>query len=208
MDALVNALAARIAIVALFIGLPAFAAEAPPVAARADRRPQELGLFVGAGYLASPGANGGAFSFGLRLGMGRYVALSFDVGYGVVGASPTVEDRWWLMPAVALVLPAGPVRFDLGAGLGLGASSGYRSWPDYVAGPFNPIWAFQLVPTVRAHVRAAIALRRCCDLFARVDVASLLLDGNSIGFRVGDPHRPVMDTLWFYLWIGVQFRLL
>jgi len=171
-------------------------------------RPQRLGLSVGLGYLGSAGMNGGALSLGLRYAPIRLVALSFDLGYGVLAAPPGVQDRWWLMPAVALVLPLGPVRLDVGAGLGLGASSGYRSWAAYVAGPFDPVWAFQLVPAARGHVSAALPLSRCCDGFARAELGGLILSGSSIGSRVGGDGRTLGDRLWFQLALGVHFRLL
>lgn len=151
--------------------------------------------------------HGAALSVGLRFSPVRYLALSFDLGYGVIGAQPTVQDRWWLMPAVAFVIPAGPVRIDVGAGLGLGAASGYATWSDYVAAPFTPVWAFQLVPAVRAHAMAALALRSKVDAFVRIDVASLLL-GAGIGFRVGNDQPAARDTIWYDLAVGVHFWVL
>jgi hypothetical protein len=120
------------------------------------------------------------------------------VGYGLLTAPPTVQDRWWVMPAVAWVIPAGPVRLDLGAGAGVGTSSGYVSWSDYAARPFTPVWHFT-VPAARAHLTAAVAVTPHLDLFARADVASLVFVGSPSG---------AMDTTWFALWIGVQPRLL
>lgn len=161
--------------------------------------PHSLGLFAGVGAIGSPGADGGAFLTGLRLGVGRHFAASVDLGYGLLSAPPTIQDRWWVIPSAALVIPAGSVRLDLGAGAGLGTSSGYVSWSDYDARPFTPIWHYT-VPAVRAHALAAIEVAHNLDLFARVDVASLL----SVGSRTGG----AMDTTWFALWIGVEPRLL
>ena len=169
--------------------------EAVPATKRTD-----LGIFAGAGYLGSPGGNGSTFTTGLRLGIGRHFAVSFDLGYGLLGTHPAVQDRWWLIPSAALVIPAGRVRFDLGAGLGLGASSGYVSWSGYLAKPFTPTWAFQLVPTVRAHAIAAVDITRDFDMFIRLDAATLLLLPGS--------HARISDTTWATLSLGVQFRLL
>jgi hypothetical protein len=165
---------------------------------RALPAPHSLGLFAGVGALGSPGASGGAFLTGLRLGLGRHFAASVDLGYGLLTAPPTIQDRWWVIPSAALVIPGGSVRFDLGAGAGVGTSSGYVSWSDYDARPFTPIWHYT-VPAVRAHALAAIEVAHDLDLFARVDVASLL----SVGSQAG-----ATDTTWFALFIGVEPRLL
>jgi hypothetical protein len=168
-------------------------AAAPPTAGE-----QKLSLLAGAGYLGTPAADGGAFLAGLRLALGDHFAASVDLGYGLVSAAPTVQDRWWVMPAAAWVIPAGSVRVDLGAGAGVGTSSGYLTWSDSVARPFTPVWHFT-VPAVRAHVAAAGPLTRNVDLFARADVASLLFAHSQAG---------AADTTWFTLWVGVQSRLL
>ena len=173
-----------------------------------DPARQRLGFFVGAGYLASPGANGAALAAGLRLKVVQHFAVSLDLGYGLVGAATTVQDRWWVMPSLALVVPGGPLRFELGVGVGLGASSGYTSWPAYTAAPFTPVWAFQLVPAARAHVLAAMSLSPRTEFFARLDATTLLLEGNALGFRAGNPHPGATDTVWVNLWVGLQFGLL
>ncbi len=169
--------------------------------------PQKLGVFVGLGYLGAPGSHGSAFSSGVRLALGSHVALGFDLGWGLI-AAPVVYDRWWLMPTVACVIPAGRARFDLGVGAGLATSSGYDSLGKFAAGPFMPDWAFQLVPAVRGHAMASMPLSKNLDGFVRLDVGSLVLGGNTIGFRDGNPNPSVMDTLWLNLSLGVAFRLL
>ena len=168
----------------------------------------ELGVSAGIGYLTSPDLKGSAFALGARWRAAEHIALGFDAGYGVIGKIPDVQDRWWLMPSVALVMPSGSTALDVGAGLGLGATSGYRSWSEYVAGPFNPVWALQLVPTFRVHLQATRKLTKRLDGFLRLDLASLLLRGNSIGSRVGIPDPAVADTRWLDLLIGIQFRAL
>ncbi len=169
---------------------------------------EKLGFFAGAGYLGSPDLGGAAFVLGVRYRPVSHLALGFDAGYGVIGTIPTVEDRWWLMPSVALVVPMSRVAIDVGAGLGVGASSGYATWNDYVAAPFGPVWALQLVPALRGHVMSTIRLTKRLDLFVRVDVASLLVSGDAIGSRVGNPNPSGEDTLWIDLLMGIHFRVL
>src|SRR5271170_6447051 len=102
----------------LLAGLVASTAHAdttePGLAAPGDQRPVarpanagSLGLFAGAGYLGGPGAYGEAFATGVRLGVGAHLAAGVDLGYGLLNASPVAEDRWWVIPSIALVVPAG-----------------------------------------------------------------------------------------------------
>ncbi len=165
---------------------------------RAAPAPHGVALFAGLGALGSPGTVGGAFLTGLRLGVGKHFAASLDLGYGLLTAPPTVQDRWWVIPSAALVIPAGSLRFDLGAGAGVGTSSGYVSWSDYDARPFTPVWHYT-VPAVRAHATVATQVARDLEVFARVDVASLLSVDSPAG---------AMDTTWVALWLGVEPRLL
>jgi hypothetical protein len=179
---------------------------APPAApaaivVAAEPRAEKLALFEGVGYLGSPGAHGATFDAGLRLGLGTHLAASLDLGYGLLNASPGMQDRWWVIPSLAFVTTARPVRFDVGVGAGVGTSSGYASWSDYAAAPFTPIWHYT-VPAVRAHGIAAMQLARDLDVFARADVASLLFTGP------GGPDTGVTDTIWVALWLGFQHRLL
>jgi hypothetical protein len=180
---------------------------APPAPERATE-PQKLGVSVATSYLGSPAENGVALSSGLRLALGTRAALSADLGYGVLTAPSATQDRWWIMPAIAWVIPTENVRVDVGAGLGLGAASGYASFADYARGPFAPAWAFQLVPAARTHVMAAAPLGRDADVFVRIDAAALLLSGTQLGFRKGGSNIGPADTTWFDLGAGVQFRLL
>lgn len=198
---------------ALACSTAAWAADAPTSVSAVDpgltsTRRETLEAFVGVGYLGSPGANGSALSGGLRLRVARHLSLGLDLGYGVVQARVVTQDRWWMVPTAALVIPAGPVRIDLGIGVGLGASSGYTSWSAYVAAPFTPVWAFQLVPVARAHVAASMHLSQNVDLFARAELAGLLLDGTQIGFRDGNAGAGIRDTTWLNLSVGFQFGLL
>jgi hypothetical protein len=180
---------------------PARGEEPAPVLATSGPDGAALGLFTGLGSIGSPGAFGGAFLAGVRWQPCSHFAASLDLGYGLMSTSPGVQDRWWVIPAAALVIPAGRLRLDFGLGVGVGTTSGYGSWSDYVAGPFSPIWHYT-VPVVRAHVMAATDLTRDLDGFVRLDVASLLLSGSS------GPYEGGMDTTWVALWFGVDFRML
>jgi hypothetical protein len=163
-----------------------------------ESAPKNLAFLVGAGSIDSPGAAGGALWTGLRLALGSHLAGSIDLGYGLVGTAPSAQDRWWLIPALAVVIPAGPLRVDLGLGAGVGTSSGYPTWSDYVHAPFGPVW-HDTVPIVRAHVSVAKQLKPNLDLFARAEVASLLFAA---------PHDGTLDTLWLSLWVGLQIGIL
>jgi hypothetical protein len=117
-----------------------------------------------------------------------------------------VQDRWWLMPSVALVVPAGTARIDLGAGFGLAAASGYDSWAAYAAAPFDPAWAFQLVPAGRLHVAVMVPIAARVAVFARLETA-MLFGAGAVGFREGDANRPLRDISWTALWLGVHYRV-
>jgi hypothetical protein len=189
----------RFAIVLAMLA-PAIARAAPT---SLEPQPRKLRAFVGLGYVGSPGGDGGAVLGGLRLSMGKHLALSFDAGYSALSSK---QDRWWLMPSIALVVPAGPVRFDAGAGLVLGTSSAFSTWSDFAAD--RTLWASQGVPAVRGHAIAAVTLTPRFELFARVDVSSQLLEGNTLGWRTGDGPTRNADTMWINLWLGGQFSIL
>jgi hypothetical protein len=201
----------RALVLALLAG--GLAEAAPPVPVEAERPapvlpPQTIGLLVGLGELGSPGGGGAVFTLGLRYAPWRHAALALDLGYGVLAAGPTVQDRWWILPTVAAVVPVGPLRLELGAGLGLGAASGYLSAGAYADAPFTPVWAFQLVPAARAHATLWAPLGRRADLFFRIEAGGLLLDGNAIGSRAGNPNPTFADVTWGGLTVGVALRLL
>jgi hypothetical protein len=105
---------------------------------------------------------------------------------------------------MAVVIPAriGNVRmtFDIGAGLGLGTSSGYASWSEYAARPFSADWAFQLEPAVRAHAIASIAASRSLDVFVRADAAALVLPENATTSNSA--------STWLMFALGTRFGLL
>jgi hypothetical protein len=166
----------------------------------------KLGMFASLGYLASPGGGGGgsAFMTGLRLAVGRHLALGLDLGWGLLATPAAIEDRWWVVPTMALVLPANiggrRATFDLGAGFGVGTSSGYSSFSEFAGKPFAPDWAFQVFPAGRMHTVASVAVARGLDVFVRADAGSLILPPSS--------GRTIADSTWLLFSVGAQFRLL
>jgi len=165
-------------------------------------KPSRVELYVGGGYLASEGTSGAAANVGVRVRLMRHLAASFDFGWGLLHGARAAEDRWWLMPSLELTAPLGPVRFDAGAGFGLATSSGYPDVATFGQRPFGPDWAFQLAPAARGYVRASWE-----RWFVRADLGTLLLDGNSVGLRVGNPSPTVEQTHWALLWLGASFDL-
>jgi hypothetical protein len=207
-------IAVPVAVLIVLLGPALAAAEGVQTVTQPDPNARTLGVFASVGYLGSPGASGAAVNLGVRWRLNRNLALSADYGYGMIGASGAVqdpshevEDRWWIMPAVAWVIPTTRVQLDLGAGVGLATASGYPSWSFFGAAPFGPVWAFQLVPAVRVHALAAMRLTGRFEIFARVDAGSLLLGGNSIGIRSADQSPGLMDTTWLNLSLGLRCRL-
>lgn len=173
---------------------------------------ERLELLVGTGYLTSSGPGGGAVDAGLRTLVTTRTpwswALSFDLGYSAFFARQGVQDRWWLMPDVALVHPFGIASLEVGAAAGLGAASGYSSAGDYAAGPFSPTWAYQLVPAVRVHVGASMPIGPRTELFVRLDGAALWMRGNSVGSRVGVADPGLGDVAWVDALVGVRLGVL
>ena len=172
----------------------------PDRVASAREAPAKLTLFTSAGYLATSGANGGALGTGVRWAVARHFALGFDLGYGLLATGAGMQDRWWLVPSMAVVFPVGRVSFDVGAGLGLGTASGYASWSEYAAHPFQADWEFQLEPAARAHVIAAYALGPTLELFARAEAAALVLPHDA------SPGGTTNST-WAMFSLGTRFAL-
>lgn len=203
-----KSIAAGVAFVVLALG-PTYSAMASPPPeqdAAADHDDVErLGMFASLGYLATAGGgNGSAFTTGIRLAVGRHLAIGADLGWGLLATPAVVEDRWWIMPTMALVLPAQVhgrrTAFDLGAGFGVGTSSGYSSLSVFADRPFAPDWAFQVFPAGRVHAAAYVAATRDLDFFVRADAASLILPSSSA--------RTMTDSTWLLFSFGAQVRLL
>ena len=150
--------------------------------------------------------HGLALDAGARLALGRYFALGFDLGYGVMTGARDAQDRWWMIPTAAMVVPVDDLRFELGAGVGLGATSGYTNLDAFARGPFDPTWAFQLAPTIRLHASLSWHVSDGCFVFVRLDAASLMLEGNTIGYRAGNAMPTTADTFWMTSSLGVSFR--
>lgn len=172
-------------------------AEAPPPDTR-------LQLFVALGALGAAPGVGTSLEGGLRFRAAKHLAVSFDLGYGVLGTTNAMQDRWWLTPSVAATFGDRRVRLDLGAGLGLGASSGYLSWGTYFDAPFDPEWAFQLVPLVRLHAQAAARVSPSVELFVRLEAAALIVEGNTLGLRHGNDRPQFAALTWLSLSFGAQ----
>ena len=181
---------------------------APSTSTQSASPPSALSLFVGAGVLASTGAVGAQVSGGVRWRTRRNLAVELDTGYGLLDGSNEKQDRWWLIPSVAYVLPLARVELELGGGLGLGICSGYPSWAAYFAAPFSPPWAFQLVPTARAQLVPSLPLSAKTSVYSRLEVAALLLGGNGLGFRDHNPNPQLSQTTWASLSFGVRFDVL
>jgi hypothetical protein len=193
---------APIAILAVIASsAPARAEGLSPAAAAPSAGPERLGLLVGAGFLASPGGSGAAVSGGLRLTLAEHCTGSFDLGYGVLELATATQDRWWAIPSIAVVASAGRVRFDAGAGAGVGTASGYRSWSAYTAAPFTPDW-HATVPAARLYALAAMPLGHDFAGFVRADIAALWVA------KSGSTHDDLRDSSWVLLWLGVESRVL
>jgi hypothetical protein len=166
--------------------------------------PMKLSVFASAGYLGTSGGNGAAVGTGVRYTIGEHFAVGLDLGYGLISLGQAMQDRWWIIPSMAVVIPARvgkmPLSFDIGAGFGFGTSSGYASWSTYAARPFSADWAFQLEPAVRAHAIAALSVSHNVDLFVRADAAAMILPQNAA------PSDG--DAMWMMFALGSRFRLL
>jgi hypothetical protein len=166
--------------------------------------PQKLSVFTAVGYLGTTGGSGGVVTTGARYMIGEHFAVGLDIGYGLMAVQDAMQDRWWIIPSMAVVIPARvgkvPLSFDIGAGFGWGTSSGYASWSTYAARPFSADWAFQLEPAVRAHAIAAASVSHSVDLFVRADAAAMILPQGST------PNDA--DGMWLMLAMGTRFRML
>ena len=80
-------LLAAVGCMALLASIPRAATaaegEAPP--AQGEGRPRPIEAFLGTGFLGDPGLGGAAVTAGVRTAPTRHVALSFDLGYSVLG---------------------------------------------------------------------------------------------------------------------------
>jgi hypothetical protein len=187
------------------IGLVPLVAMAPAAARASDgaAAPPALALFAGAGFLGGPAGGGAALSAGVRYAFADRFAVSFDLGYGALGSGAEVQDRWWLLPSLALVIATGPTRIDLGAGLGLGTASGFASTSAWIGDRTR--WEYQLLPAARLHAVVAMAVTPRAELFARLEAAALL-DGNTFGFRSGEPTVPG-STMWLHFAVGMRWGI-
>jgi len=192
-----------IALAMLTFGSVASAQEKDKTATK-ENAPMKLSVFAGAGYLGTTGGNGAVVTTGARYMIGEHFAVGLDIGYGLMAVKDAMQDRWWIIPSMAVVFPARvgklPLSFDVGAGFGWGTSSGYASWDTYAARPFSADWAFQLEPAVRAHAIAAASVSHSVDVFVRADAAAMILPQGS------SPNDA--DGMWLMLAMGTRFRML
>jgi hypothetical protein len=202
-------------LVSLSFGSAARADDTPlPLIAPGEEVPHgaQLDLVGGVAALGAPGELGLAFVLGTRLALGRYTALRFDIGYGVMGGARSLEDRWWLVPSFAVVAPFDDARVELGLGLGFATSSGYSSFEAFVREPFEDDWAYQLVPAVRGHLALWLELGADVDAYLQLDAGGLVTQGNDVGLRVGpDDGRLAPNDAqltWATITVGTSHRLL
>lgn len=181
------------------------------VPSRADAPgPFQLDLVGGVSAMGAPGERGAALSLGARLALGRFAAVRFDVGYGVMGGSRSLEDRWFLVPSFSAVVPLDRLRLELGFGVGLATASGYRDLEAFVRAPFDDDWAYQLIPTARGLAALWVEVGRDVDFYLQVDAAGLVIEGNDIGLRVGPRNGDVptvAERFFATLTIGSSVRL-
>ena len=170
-------------------------------------RSTSLGVYSGLGYLGVNDVNGAAFLVGSRLAVSRHFAFSFDFGWGAqkVVDSAAVQDRWWLMPSAAFVIPVGAARIDLGVGLGVATTSGYDSSSTFFAAPFDPKWAFQLNPAGRLQAAVMLPVSEHVDLYVRPETGMLFGNG-AVGLHKGNEDPPLRDVSWAALFIGAHYR--
>jgi hypothetical protein len=113
---------------------------------------------------------------------------------------------------LGLALAPAPVRADarrplsIGAGVRLGATSGYADVDTYLRAPFDPVWSSRLAPTVRAHAAFLARWSDDCDGRVRFELADVIVDGNTIGVRAPSPQRVSGDATWMLVSLGVAIR--
>ncbi len=164
--------------------------------------PNHLHAFVGGGYLTTPGGQGAAVVGGMRYSIGRHFAVSLAASYGSLNS---IQDRWWVMPTIAWVIPAGAFRFDFGAGVGSSTATAFASWSDYSRD--QPMWVNEAVPSFRLNAIVAAPISPGFELFARADATMQLLEQTSLGWRRGEAPTRNTGTMFLNLSVGCQFRL-
>lgn len=176
------------------------------VCAEDDARTQlRSGVVGGAALLGTPDVGAGlAFDLGARLELNTTHAFSFRVGYGVLVGDRETQDRWWILASYGaqLELDRG-LRLELGGGLGAGAVSGYENLEAFIAAPFDPHWAYQLLPAVTAHARLWMDDGPQVSWFVGAELGGLL-DAPGLGVREGNAHQ-ASDLMWLTLSVGTAF---
>lgn len=161
---------------------------------------ERIGVVGGAALLASDTGAGLAFDLGTRLELDTTHALSFRIGYGVLVGERETQDKWWILATYGghFTLAEG-LRLELGGGLGAGAVSGYEDVDAFIAAPFDPTWAYQMLPAATVHTRLWWQAGEV-SCFASAELGALM-DVPGLGVREGSA-RQAGDLMWFTLSLG------
>ena len=161
---------------------------------------ERIGVVGGAALLGSDTGAGLAFDLGARLELNATYALSFRIGYGVLVGESETQDRWWILATYGghLTLAEG-LRLELGGGLGAGAVSGYEDVDAFIAAPFDPTWAYQLLPAMAVHTRLWWEASDV-SCFASAELGALM-DVPGLGVREGSAAQ-AGDLMWFTVSVG------
>ena len=174
----------------------------PSVAHAQVREPAQarIGVVGGAALLGSDTGAGLAFDLGARVELNATHALSFRIGYGVLVGERETQDRWWILATYGghLTLAQG-LRLELGGGLGAGAVSGYDDLDAFIAAPFDPTWAYQLLPAMAVHTRLGWETGDV-SCFASAELGALM-DVPGLGVREGSAAQ-AGDLMWFTMSVG------
>ena len=169
------------------------------------RTPLRSGVVGGAALLGTPDVGAGlAFDMGARLELNTTHAFSLRAGYGVLVGDRETQDKWWILASYGaqLALDRG-LRLELGGGLGAGAVSGYENLDAFIAAPFDPHWAYQLLPAVTAHARLWMDDGPHASWFVGAELGGLV-DVPGLGVREGNAHQ-ASDLMWLTLSVGTAF---
>ena len=159
-----------------------------------------IGVAGGAALLGSDTGAGLAFDLGARVELDSTHALSFRIGYGVLVGERETQDRWWILATYGGHLALAPgLRLELGGGLGAGAVSGYDHLDAFIAAPFDPTWAYQLLPAATVHTRLWWEAGNV-SFFVGAEFGALM-DVPGLGVREGSA-RQAGDLMWFTVSVG------
>lgn len=183
---------------------------APSFASRAHadddaHAPLRSGVVGSASLLGTPDVGAGlAFDLGARFELNTTHAFSLRAGYGVLVGDRETQDRWWMLASYGVQLPLDRgLRVELGGGLGAGAVSGYDNLDAFIAAPFDPHWAYQLLPAATVHARLWIEDGAHTSWFVGAELGGLV-DVPGLGVREGNAHQ-ASDLMWLTCSVGTAF---